>query len=75
MPTLTLDNISDKDLEKIIPLSDFEGAKKPSNEGVFVITVNNGSPTPFPLNPRENETVDLEVAIRRCKRVGVFNGN
>ena len=74
MTTIQLNKISDKELEEMIPMSDYVELKNAEHEEVFAIPSMSDS-GPFPLNLRENETVDLEVAIRRCKRVGVFNNS
>ena len=67
MKTMKLKKISPCVLKILIPLADYYVLESKS------LLFQNFSSSPFPKGNDKKDFVGLETAIRRCKRVGLYN--
>ncbi|MCK5510389.1 hypothetical protein KAI65_02500 [Candidatus Parcubacteria bacterium] len=63
-----LKKVTVKDFEKLnLPNEDFKYLSKNSRTGSFVMKKS------VPMKKRDDDLIELEIAFRKCKRVGVFS--
>lgn len=69
MTTLIFKSLNNEELETLIPREDFVELEKEQAPTFFKI---NHTIKLSDFNTKADEDVDIEVALRKCKRVGFF---